>query len=61
MTLTEKRELLIKVIQQMDEQDLDKLLAVLSSKSENGEGKDDFERYLLETTRQYKKVWETLS
>ncbi|HAI76620.1 MAG TPA: hypothetical protein DCM08_10265 [Microscillaceae bacterium] len=61
MTLAEKRELLIKAIQQMDEQDLDKLLTALSSKSENGEGKDDFERYLLETTRQYKKVWETLS
>ncbi len=57
MTLIEKRELLIKEIQQLPEEALDKLLASISSKIESGKEenersqkinsiiKNDFKRY----------------
>lgn len=61
MTLIEKRELLIKEIQQLPEEVLDKLLASISSKIENGKEENDFDKYLQETTQKYKKVWEALS
>lgn len=41
MTLLEKRSLLIERIQQMSEEELDKLLATTPSKTENGEQEDE--------------------
>lgn len=63
MTLTEKRELLIKEIQQMDEQDLDTLLAALSSKTENGEGERSqrIEAIIKNNFKRYHKVFKALS
>ena len=77
MTLAEKRALLIKEIQELPEEaldkflndiPLDKLLAIpldklldILSKTENGVVDSDFEKYLQETTHKYKKVWEALS
>lgn len=64
MTLTEKRERLMKVIQNLPEEAVDKLLASVSTETEvepKAEADKTFEKYLDETTRKYKKVWEALS
>ncbi|MCC5946112.1 MAG: hypothetical protein JJT94_14375 [Bernardetiaceae bacterium] len=63
MSITEKRELLIKEIQNLPEEVLDKILAsIIAAQGESEEEEDnDFEKHLKETTIQYKKVWEALS
>jgi hypothetical protein len=60
MTITEKRERIIREVQNLPEEVLDKLLASIEVQ-EPQDIDATFEKHLDDTTIKYKKVWEALS
>ena len=62
MTVLEKRQALIQKIQEIPEEWLEKLDNLLDEIHQNKDlPKNDFEKFLKETTLKYKKVWEALA
>jgi hypothetical protein len=62
MTILEKRQLLIKKIQEIPDDLIEKVEIFFNEISEKKDlPKAEFEKFLEETTIKYKKVWEALA